>query len=107
MAERLDKELQEFRDQMKVPSKFESGFTWSSMFGAIFIGLLMVPGSIYMGLLAGHEIGPAAQWVTVILFLEVAKRTHRHLKRAEIFVLFYMAGAACFGTSFLSVVTRP
>jgi hypothetical protein len=94
MSKSVDHELEEFRNQMKVPSKFEDGFNWSSLVGALFIGLLMVPGAIYMGLLAGQGIGPAAQWVTVILFLEVARRTHRYLKRAEIFVLFFMAGAA-------------
>jgi len=95
MAPRIDKELEEFRNLMAVPSSFEEGFNWTSLFGAIFIALIMVPGAIYMGLLAGIEqIGPAAQWVTVILFLEVAKRAHRNLKRSEIFVLFFMAGAA-------------
>jgi len=55
----------------------------------------MVPGSIYMGLLAGVDsIGSASQWVTVILFIEVAKRAQKTLKRAEIFVLFFMAGSA-------------
>jgi hypothetical protein len=49
---------------------------------------------MYMGLLAGQGVGPAAQWVTVILFIEVARRAHKRLKRPEIFVLFYMAGAA-------------
>ncbi len=94
MARRQDKELEEFRSLMEVPSTFLEGFNWSSLFGAIFIALLMVPGAIYMGLLAGHGIGPAAQWVTVILFIEVAKRAHRHLNRSEIFVLFFMASAA-------------
>jgi hypothetical protein len=95
MAERLDRELEEFRQIMEVPSTFEEGFRWSSLLGAIFVALLMVPGAIYMGLLAGHaEIGAAAQWVTVILFIEVAKRAHRHLNRSEIFVLFFMASAA-------------
>ncbi|HQN80053.1 MAG TPA: OPT/YSL family transporter, partial [Kiritimatiellia bacterium] len=56
---------------------------------------LMVPGAIYMGLLAGVDsIGSASQWVTVILFIEVAKRAQKTLKRAEIFVLFFMAGSA-------------
>ena len=91
---RLDKELEEFRNVMEVPSTFEDGFTWTALVGAIFIALLMVPGAIYMGLLAGAGIGGAAQWVTVILFIEVARRAHKHLKRPEIFVLFYMAGAA-------------
>jgi len=95
MAQRIDKELEEFRSLMEVPSSFQEGFNWSSLFGALFIALIMVPGAIYMGLLAGtQQIGLAAQWVTVILFIEVAKRAHRTLNRSEIFVLFFMAGAA-------------
>jgi hypothetical protein len=95
MARRVDRELEEFRGLMEVPSSFEEGFNWSSLFGALFIAFIMIPGAIYMGLLAGaQQIGPAAQWVTVILFIEVAKRAHRHLNRSEIFVLFFMAGAA-------------
>lgn len=95
MSERVDKELEEYRQLMEVPSTFEEGFRWSSLLGALFVAFLMVPGAIYMGLLAGTaEIGAAARWVTVILFLEVAKQAHRTLKRAEIFVLFFMAAAA-------------
>lgn len=93
--EKLDQELEEFRQVMEVPSTFEDGFSWTALMGAIFVALLMVPGAIYMGLLAGVEnIGPASQWVTVILFIEVAKRAQKNLKNAEIFVLFFMAGAA-------------
>ena len=55
---------------------------------------MMVPGAMYMTLLAGQGVGPAAQWVTVILFIEVARRAHKRLRRPEVFVLFYMAGAA-------------
>ncbi len=96
MAEhKIDKELEEFRQVMEVPSTFEDGFNWTSLLGAIFVALLMVPGAIYMGLLAGVDsIGSASQWVTVILFIEVAKRAQKTLKRAEIFVLFFMAGSA-------------
>jgi len=95
MARRVDKELEEFRQIMEVPSTFEEGFSWSSLLGALFVAFLMVPGAIYMGLLAGKmEVGAAAQWVTVILFIEVAKRAHRHLNKSEIFVLFFMASAA-------------
>ena len=91
---KLDKELQEFQDLMRPPDTFEDGFSWVSLIGALFIGLLMVPGSMYMNIVAGLHVGGAARWVTVILFLEVARRTHKRLKRAEIFVLFYMAAAA-------------
>jgi len=97
---KVDKELEEFRNVMEVPSTFEEGFRWSSLVGALFVALLMVPGAIYMGLLAGvGEIGAASQWVTVILFIEVAKRAHRNLNKSEIFVLFFMASAAM-GTPF-------
>ncbi|HMP71761.1 MAG TPA: OPT/YSL family transporter [Kiritimatiellia bacterium] len=92
---RIDKELEEFRQVMEVPSTFEDGFNWTSLLGALFVAMLMVPGAIYMGLLAGIEsIGSASQWVTVILFIEVAKRAQKTLKKPEIFVLFFMAGAA-------------
>ena len=91
---RYDKELEEFRNLMHVPSTFEEGFSWSSLIGAIFIALLMVPGAMYMSYMAGEGIGGAAQWVTVILFIEIARRAHKTLKRPELFVLFYMAGGA-------------
>ncbi|MGF1655491.1 MAG: peptide transporter [Verrucomicrobiales bacterium] len=94
-VERVDREVEEFRNMMQVPSTFEDGFNWLSLMGALFIAFVMIPGSIYMGLLAGEQnIGPAAQWVTVILFLEVARRAQRNLKKPEIFTLFFMAGAA-------------
>ncbi len=91
---RYDKELEEFRDLMKVPSTFEEGFSFAALIGALFVALMMVPGAMYMTLLAGQGVGPAAQWVTVILFIEVARRAHKRLKRPELFVLYYMAGAA-------------
>lgn len=91
---RYDKELEEFRNLMKVPSSFEEGFSWASFIGAIFVALLMVPGAMYMGLMAGAGIGSAPQWVTVILFLEVARRAHKYLRRAELYILFFMAGMA-------------
>lgn len=91
---KVDKELEVYRNLMTPPDTFEDGFSWASVIGAMFIGFLMVPGSMYMHLLAGIGVGPAAKWVTVILFLEVAKRAHKNLRRAQIFTLFYMAGAA-------------
>lgn len=92
---REDRELAEFRDLMKPPGTFEDGFNWTAFMGAVFISLIMVPGALYMGLLAGEaNIGPAAQWVTVILFIEAARRAQQHLKKAEIFILFFMAGTA-------------
>ncbi len=93
MRHKPDQELEEFRRLMEVPSTFEEGFRWTALFGALFVALLMVPGAIYMGLLAGTGIGSAAQWVTVILFIEVARRAHRYLNKSEIFVLFFMTSS--------------
>ena len=89
-----DKELQEYRDLLKTPSEFEEGFDWKTVVGAIFIGFLMMPGSMYLQLVVGTGIGPAARWVTIILFAELAKRSYSELRQQEIFLLYYMAGAA-------------
>jgi hypothetical protein len=90
---KADREIEDYRQLMTPPSKFEDGFSLSSMLGALFIGILMVPGSMYMNLLAGFGVGPAARWVTIILFIEVAKRAHQSLSNAQIFTFFYIAGA--------------
>jgi hypothetical protein len=92
-APRVDAELEEFRNLMTVPDKFEEGFTWGSLVAALFVAILLVPGAMYMQLMAGTGVGPAAQWVTVILFLEVARRAHRTLPRPQVFVLYNMAAA--------------
>lgn len=89
-----DKELKEYRDLLKPPDHFEEGFNWKTVVGAIFIGFLMMPGSMYLQLVIGTGIGPAARWVTIILFAEIAKRAYSDLKQQEIFLLYYMAGAA-------------
>ena len=89
-----DKELQEYRDLLKPPTHFSEGFDWKTVIGAVFIGFLMMPGSMYLQLVIGTGIGPAARWVTIILFAEIAKRAYSELKQQEIFLLYYMAGAA-------------
>lgn len=87
-----DKELEEFRQVMEVPTEFHEGFNMSSLIGALFLALVLIPGCLYMELVAGMGIGPAAQWVTVILFVEIAKRANATMSRASLFVLFYMTG---------------
>ncbi|MBW1989474.1 MAG: peptide transporter [Deltaproteobacteria bacterium] len=91
---REDRELQQYRDLLKPPSRFEEGFGWRTVIGAVFIGFLMMPGSMYLQLVIGTGIGPAARWVTIILFAEIAKRSYTELKQQEVFLLYYMAGAA-------------
>ncbi|MDI6826860.1 MAG: peptide transporter [Armatimonadota bacterium] len=72
--------------------KFEEGFTGKAIVGALFIAFIMLPGALYLGLVAGQGLGPAAQWVTIVLFAEVARRSFMPLKRQEIYILFYIAG---------------
>src|SRR5437773_12069167 len=95
---REDSELKQFRDLMPPPDRWDEGFGLKSMVGGLFVGLIMTPASMYMQLVVGSDIGPAAQWVTIILFIEVARRSFTVLKRPEIFVLYYMA-AACLVSS--------
>jgi len=72
--------------------EFEEGFTGKTIVGSLFVGLIMAPGAIYLGLVAGQGLGAAAQWVTIVLFAEVARRSFLPLKRQEIFILYYVAG---------------
>jgi hypothetical protein len=72
---------------------YESGFTWNTVLAALFIGFFMLPGLIYMGLAVGSDIGSGAEWVTVLLFLEIARRGYRKLKRQELFITMHMAAS--------------
>ena len=74
-------------------SDFESGFSIRTVIGAVFVGFVMMPGTIYLSLVAGAGLGPAAQWVTIILFTEMARRSLTTLKRQEVYMLYYMAAA--------------
>src|ERR1044071_1131709 len=89
-----DKELREFRELLAPPDHWEDGFDLKAMIGALFVGLIMTPASMYMSLVVGGDIGPAAQWVPIVLFIEVARRSFTTLSRPEIYVLYYMAGAS-------------
>lgn len=87
-----ERELAEYRSIMEEPESYEDGLTWVGLVGAIFIGFIMMPASIYLGLVAGETMGPAAVWVTIILFTEIAKRSFVQLKRQEVYMLYYLAG---------------
>lgn len=87
-----DRELESYRGLMEPPDQFEDGFTFRTVLGAFFVGFIMMPGAIYMGLIAGVSLGSAAEWVTIILFSEVARRSFSSLTRQEIYVIYYIAG---------------
>ena len=94
MANRQDKELERYRKLMEPPEIFADGFNWKTVVGAIFLGMIMIPGSLYMRLLVGPTGGldQAARWVTIILFAEVARRSFKELKMQEVYILFFMTG---------------
>ena len=87
-----DKELEQFRQLLTTPDSFHEGFNMTSLLGTLFVAVVMVPGALYMELVAGMGIGGAAQWVTVLLFVEVAKRANAKLSRAQLLILFTMSG---------------
>jgi hypothetical protein len=87
-------ELDRYRNLMSPPSVYEDGFTWKTAVGALFLGFVMMPASMYLALFAGSgaHIGAAARWVTIIIFAEIARRSLKDLKMQEVYILFYMAG---------------
>ncbi|MHC4885854.1 MAG: peptide transporter [Planctomycetota bacterium] len=87
-----DKELATYRNLIEKPSTFEEGFGLNTIIGALFLGFLITPGSLYIYLVAGEGIGPAARWVTIFLFAEIAKRSLKEMRQQEVFVLYYMTG---------------
>lgn len=86
-------EINEYRDLLQPPEQYEEGFTRNTIIGVLFIAVIMTPGQMYLSLVTGLSIGDAAQWVTVILFLEIAKRSFTTLRRQEIYLLTYVAVA--------------
>ncbi len=97
----FDRELEEYRNLVATPTSFGSGFTWSSVIGALFCGLLMFPGAIYLGLLSGMGMNAAATWVTVIVFSELARRALRAMTREEMVILLMVASAMIGGSALI------
>ena len=86
---RVDKELEQYRNLLEMPTEYQDGFGWSTVLGIIFCGLVMMPGSIYLGLMTGGDMTSAATWVTVILFSQVAKRALKPLSKQNLVTLLY------------------
>ena len=72
---------------------FEEGFGWKTVWAMLFTGFVMLPGTIYMGLMTGRVIGGAESWVLIILFIEIAKRAFIKMKTQEIMILYWVAGS--------------
>lgn len=87
-----DKELELYRTILEEPTEYEDGFTWTTVLGALFCGVLMLPGAIYLNLLNGGGFG-AASWVTLIIFSEISRRALKTMNRQEVVLLLGVAGA--------------
>lgn len=68
---------------------YQDGFTWRSVLGALFVAFVMLPGIIFMGLMIGQDLGDAADWVVIILFVELGRRSFVQLKKQELYILKY------------------
>ncbi|MGC9065005.1 MAG: peptide transporter [Candidatus Ratteibacteria bacterium] len=93
-----EKNINDFRPDLE---EFQEGFGIKAVIAAIFIGFIMLPGAIYLGLITGGGLGGAAQWVAVILLVEIAKRSFVPLKKQEIYILYIIAGAVAGGGTIL------
>ena len=77
--------------------EYIDGFSWRTVIGALFIGFIMMPGAIYLSLVSGQGLGAASEWVTIILFMEVARRSYQTLKKQELYLLYYMGSSLTSG----------
>ena len=77
---------------MPADAPFEPGFNAKTLWAALFVGFVMLPGAIYLGLVTGMSMAGGAEWVTLILFIEMAKRTFVYLRTQEIIILYWVAG---------------
>lgn len=96
---REDAEIREFRSLLPRPSEFKSGFGWTTVAGLFFCGLVMIPGSIYLGLITGGNMANAASWVTVILFMEISRRAMKPLDKQELVILLHAAHVMMVGSA--------
>lgn len=99
-----DKDLEAYRSIVDTPTSFSNGFTWVTVAGAFFCGLLMMPGAIYLSLITGG--GLAAAWVTLIIFSEISRRAMRAMTKQELVILLVVAGAMAGGGPMAQLVWR-
>lgn len=86
-----NQEIEEYRDLIATPTEFENGFTNKAIIGVFFVAFIMIPGNMYLSLMVGGSLGAAAEWVTIILFAEITKRSFTSLSKQEVYVLYYVA----------------
>ena len=87
-----NEDLEQYDSIMPADAPFEDGFNMKTIWATLFVGLVMLPGAIYLGLVTGQSMAGASEWVTIILFLEIAKRSFVRLKTQEVLVIYWVAG---------------
>ncbi len=92
MSEAQQKPMDPVEPVLFEQDEYRDGFGWKTLWGAIFVGIIVLPGAIYMGLITGQSLAGAAQWVTIILFVEIAKRSFVKMRKQEIIILYWVAG---------------
>jgi hypothetical protein len=92
LRNQVELESREEGDEGREP-QFEDGFSGKSVVGALFVAFIMLPGALYLGLVAGQGLGPAAEWVTIVLFAEIMRRSFLPMKKQEIYILYYVAAS--------------
>ena len=88
---KANQEIEEYRDLIATPTEFADGFTSKAIIGVLFVAFVMIPGNMYLSLMVGGSLGAAAEWVTIILFAEITKRSFSSLTKQEVYVLYYVA----------------
>ena len=71
---------------------FQPGFDMKTIYAALFVGFIMMPGAIYLGLVTGQSMAGGAEWVTMILFIEIAKRSFVQMRPQQVIILYWVAG---------------
>ena len=84
-------DLSQYESIMPEDAPFEDGFNWKTIWATLFVGFVMLPGAIYLGLVTGQSMAGASEWVTIILFLEIAKRSFVRLKTQELIIIYWAA----------------
>jgi hypothetical protein len=98
------KEKPEFVKLAPESDPYLDGFNLKTVLGAFFVGLVMMPASIYLMLFSGTGLGDAPQWVTIIIFVELARRSLKTLSKQEIYVLYYTASGMVGGGAFAGLI---
>lgn len=93
MTSRRQKEddLHIYRRLIEPAAESKEGFGWTTVIGIFFCGLIMMPGGIYLGLMTGGNLSTASSWVTVILFMEIARRALKPMSQQDLVILLHAA----------------